>query len=124
MIPDGIWNRTEDLMRLEIAQINPRNAVVGVVVYEQPAAIVFGIGLRQRRVMNVAPGEVAEHLFRFLIEPVTGARVGRENGDGTDVTQRRNARDEHLSGMSARIEKIIFVFLSRRDVTGQRVRGA
>src|SRR6266496_2523695 len=124
MIADGIWNRAEDLMRLKIAQIDPRYAIVGVVIYKEPAAIVFRVGLRQRRVMHIAPGEIAEHFLRFLIESITGARVRRENWNRNDVTQRRNARDEHLSGMSARIEEIIFILLARRDVTGERVRGA
>ena len=47
VIADRIRNRAEDLVRFEIAQIDPRDAVVGVVVYEQPAAIVFRLGLRQ-----------------------------------------------------------------------------
>ena len=73
VVADRIRNRSEDLVRFEIAQINPRYPVIGVVIYEQPAAIVFGIGLRKRRVMHVAPGEIAQHLLRFLVESVTGA---------------------------------------------------
>ena len=84
----------------------------------------FEFGLRKRRVMHVAPGKIAEHLLRFVIEAVTGRRVRREDGDGRDVSHRWNARDEDLAGMSAGIEEIIFVLLSGSDVTGERVRGA
>jgi hypothetical protein len=34
VIADGIWNRAEDLVRLKIAQINPRYSVIGVIIYE------------------------------------------------------------------------------------------
>ena len=111
-------------MSFEIAQIDPRNPVVGIVVYEQPAAIVFRIGLRERRVMHITPGEVAEHLLRFLIEAVTGGWIRCEDGDCADVAQRRNAGNINLTRMSAGVEEIIFVLLSGRDVTGQRVRSA
>src|SRR6266545_4465199 len=74
--------------------------------------------------MNVAPAEIAEHLFRFLIKPVTSAWIRREHGNRGDMSQRRNAGDEHLAGVSAGIEKIIFVLLSGRDVTGDSIRGA
>ena len=33
-------------MRFEIVQIDSRNPVVGIVVYEEPTPIVFRIGLR------------------------------------------------------------------------------
>ena len=109
---------------LKIAQINPRNAVVGVVVYEQPPAIVFGIGLRKRRVMHVAPGEIAQHFLRFLVESITGARIRCEHWNGEDVAQRWNACHKDLAGVSARIEKIVFILFAGRDVTGQSIRGA
>ena len=124
VVADRVRNRAEDLVRFEIAQINPRDPVIGVVVYEQPAAIVFRIGLRKRRVMHVAPGEIAQHLLRFLVESVTGGRIRREDWNGGDVAHRWNARDKHLAGMSAGIEKIVFILLAGRDVTGERVRRA
>jgi hypothetical protein len=124
VIAHRVRNRPENLVRFEIAQIDPGDPVVGDIVYEQPTTIVFGIGLRQGWVMDVAPGEIAKQLFRFLIEPVTGAWIWREDGNGADVPQRWNAGDENLAGMTAGIEKIIFVLLSGRDVTGQCIRGA
>ena len=74
--------------------------------------------------MHIAPGEIAQHLLRFLIESVTGRRIRRENRNGRDVPHRWNARDEDLAGMSAGIEEIIFILLAGRDVTGERVGGA
>ena len=74
--------------------------------------------------MHVAPGEIAEHLFRFVIEPVTGAGIRREDRNGGDMSQRWNPGDINLAGMSSGIEEIIFIFLSGSDVAGQRIRGA
>src|SRR6516165_3014834 len=74
--------------------------------------------------MHIAPCKITEHLLRFLVEPVTGAWIRREDGDRGDVSQRWNSSDEHLAGVSARIEKIIFVFLSGGDIAGDRIRGA
>ena len=84
----------------------------------------FEVGLRQRRMMHIAPGVIAHHLLRFLIEAVTGRGIRREDRNGHDVAHRRNARDEDLAGMSAGVEEIIFILLAGRDVSGQRVRGA
>ena len=53
--------------------------------------------------MHIAPCKITEHLFRFLVEPVTGAWIRREDGDRGDVSQRWNSSDEHLAGVSARI---------------------
>jgi hypothetical protein len=72
--------------------------------------------------MHVAPGEIAEHFLRFLIEAVTGARIRGEHRNGADVAQRWNARDEDLSRMTAGIKKIVFILLAWGDVTGERVR--
>src|SRR5262249_12040444 len=58
VITDRVRNRSEDLMSLEVMQIDARDPVIGVVVYEEPAAIVFRRGLRQRRMMHVAPAEI------------------------------------------------------------------
>src|SRR6516225_1240530 len=71
--------------------------------------------------MHVAPREITKHFLRFLVESVTDARIWREYGNGADVPQRWNARDEDLAGMSAGIKEIIFILLSRRDITGQRI---
>ena len=84
----------------------------------------FEFGLRKRRVMHIAPGEIAEHLFRFFIESVTGARIRREDRNGDDVAHRWNACDKNLAGVSAGIEQVVFILLAGGDVTGERVRGA
>src|SRR5262245_56279469 len=74
--------------------------------------------------MDVAPAKIAEHLFRFLIEPVTCGGIRSEDWNGGDMSQRWNPGDVNLAGVSARIEQIIFVFLSGGDVAGERIRGA
>ena len=74
--------------------------------------------------MHVAPGEIAQHLLRFLIESVTGPRIRREHWNGADVAQRWNACHKDLAGVSAGIEKIVFILLAGRDVTGERIGGA
>src|SRR5512132_1545817 len=74
--------------------------------------------------MHIAPGEIAEHLLRFLVESITGARIRREHWNRNDVAQRWNARDKHLAGVSAGIKKIVFILLAGGDVTGERVRRA
>src|SRR5262245_39331898 len=71
--------------------------------------------------VHITPGEVAHHLLRFLIESITGRRIRREDGDGGDVTHRGNTGDVNLAGMSAGIEKIIFVLLAGSDVTCQGI---
>src|SRR6476619_4944757 len=72
--------------------------------------------------MHVAPGKIAEHFLRFLVESITGPGVRREDWNRNDVTHRRNARDKHLAGVSAGIKKVVFILLAGRDVTGERVR--
>ena len=78
----------------------------------------------KRRVMHVAPGEIAQHLLRFLVEAVTGGRIRREDGNGDDVPHRGDAGDKDLAGMPAGVEEVVFVLLAGRDVSGERVRGA
>ena len=77
-----VRDRPEDLLGLEIAQVDARDAVVGVVVDEQPAAVVLAVALRQPRMVDVAPREAAHHLLRFLVEAVAGRRIRREDGNG------------------------------------------
>src|SRR6266705_118286 len=74
--------------------------------------------------MHVAPAEIAEHLFRFLIESVAGGGIRSEDWNGGDMSQRWNPGDVNLAGVSAGIEQIIFVFLSGGDVAGDSIRGA
>src|SRR5262245_60149486 len=74
--------------------------------------------------MHVAPGEITEHLFRFLIESVAGGGIRSKDWNGGDVTERWNPGDVNLTRVSAGIKQIIFVFLSGGDVAGDRVRGA
>src|SRR5438309_1298187 len=111
-------------MSLEVAQINPRNPVIGVIVHKEPAAIVFRFSLREGRVMHIAPGKIAQHLSRLVIEAITRRRVRREDRDGADMPHRWDAGDKDLPGMSAGIEEIILILFARRDVTRERISGA
>src|SRR5581483_6386104 len=72
----------QNLLRLHVAQVNARDAVVRVVVDEEPAPVVIAFGLAERRVMHVAPRVTAEHLLRFVIKAVARGRVWRIDGDG------------------------------------------
>src|SRR5215469_1327847 len=74
--------------------------------------------------MHVAPGEIAKHLLRFIIEPITSAWIRCENRNRGDMPQRWNPSDVNLAGVSAGIEQIIFVFLSGGDIAGDCIGGA
>src|SRR5262249_45970744 len=87
MVAYRVWDWPEDLVRFEIAQIDARDTIVCIVVYEKPTPVVLRIGLRQRRVMHIAPGEIAEHLLRFLIESIARAGIRREDGNRRDMSQ-------------------------------------
>ena len=50
-----------------------RDAAVHV-VDEEPAAVVVAVGLRERGMVHVAPGEVAEHRLRLVVEAVARRR--------------------------------------------------
>jgi hypothetical protein len=79
-LPAGVRDRAEDLLGLEVAEVDPRDAVVGVVVHEEPAAVVEAVGLREAGVVDIAPGEVAEHGLRLLVEAVAGPGYGAKTG--------------------------------------------
>src|SRR5262249_9315629 len=74
--------------------------------------------------MHVAPAEIAEHLLRFLIESVASGGIRSKDWNCGDMSHRRNPSDINLAGVSARIEQIIFIFLSGGDVAGDRIRSA
>ncbi len=121
MVTHRVRNGPKNLVRLEIAQINPRDAVVRVIVHEEPAPVVFRRRLRQPRMVHVPPRIISHHLLRFLIETVTGRRIWRENGNGCDVAHRWDSRHEYLAGMSAGIEEIVLVLLAGSDVGVLRI---
>src|SRR6516165_1344016 len=73
--------------------------------------------------MHVAPAKIAEHLFRFIIKSVASGGIRSKDWNGGDVSQRWNSCDVNLAGVPAGIEQIIFIFFSRGDVTGDRIRG-
>ena len=111
-----VRDRPEDLLGLEVAQVDPGDAVVGVVVDEQPAAVVLTVGLREPGVVDVTPGEVAEHLPRLLVVTVAGPGVLREHRDGGNVPHRRQAGHVDLPRVPAGVEQVVLVFLAWLDV--------
>ena len=115
VVAHRVRDRAEDLMGFEIAQIDAGDAVVGVVVHEEPAAVVETIGLGEPRMVDVPPGVVAEHRLRLLVEAITGSRIRSEDGDRGDVPHRGDARDEHLAGVAAGVEEIKLVLGAGRD---------
>ena len=123
MVADRVRNRPKDLVRFEIAADRSARSDCSRCRSRTTSARHISMSVcDRRRVMHVAPGKIAEHFFRFLIEAVTGPRIRREDGNGYDVPQRRNPRHEDLAGMSAGIKEIVFILLAGRDVTGERVR--
>src|SRR5215470_169211 len=72
--------------------------------------------------MDVAPAEIAEHLFRLLIESIAGGGIRSEDWDRGDMSQRWNPSDVNLAGVSTGIEQIIFVFFSGGDVACDCIR--
>ncbi|WP_288100619.1 hypothetical protein, partial [Herbaspirillum sp.] len=60
----------EDLLGLEVAQVDARDAAVGVVVDKQPPPVVLAVGLGESRMVGVAPGVAAQHLLRLVVEAV------------------------------------------------------
>ena len=118
-----VGHRADDLLGLEVAQVDARNPTVHL-VDEQPATVVVAVGLRQRRVVHIAPGQVPQHLLRLVVEAVAGGGVGREDGNRREVPHRRHAVDVHLARVPARCEEVVLVEVPRRDVRlGRRHRG-
>ncbi len=105
----------EDLLRLEVAQVDPRHAAVHV-VDEEPAAVVVAVGFREGRVVHVAPGQVAEHRLRLVVIAVARGRVGRVHRDRRKVAHRGDAVDVDLARVASRGEQVELVEVARRDV--------
>ncbi len=66
----------DDLLGLEVPQVDPGKAALGVVVDKEPAPVVLTVGLRKAGVVGVAPCVLAKHFLRFIVESVPGSRVG------------------------------------------------
>jgi hypothetical protein len=53
VIAAGVRDGAEDLAGLEVAQVDAGDAVVGVVVDEEPASVVKAAGLRERGMVEM-----------------------------------------------------------------------
>src|SRR5262245_26385843 len=74
--------------------------------------------------MDVTPAEIAQHLFRFLIESVASGRIRSEDWNCGDMPQRWNPGDVNLARVPTGIEQIVCICLAGCDVAGDRIRGA
>ena len=110
-----VGHRAQDLLGLEVAQVDARQPAVHL-VDEEPAAVVVALGLRERRMVRVAPRELAQHLLGIVIETVPRGGVGREDRNGGQMPHRREAVDVHLPGVAARREHVVLVQVARRHV--------
>ncbi len=111
-----VRDRPQDLLRLEVLERDPGDAVVGVVVHEEPPAVVLSVRLRERGVVDIAPRELSQHLARLVIEAVAVRGVRREDGNRLDVAHRGDPCHAHVRSVAARIEEVVLVHLTRRDV--------
>jgi hypothetical protein len=107
----------DDLLGLEVAEIDHRDAGIGLVVDEEVLPVVVASGFRERGMMRVAPGDimighapVGHQLLVFLGAgrvPLPGLR--REHGDHLEEAHRRHADHHDLPGMTARAEQEVLV---------------
>jgi hypothetical protein len=97
-----------DLLGLHVPQVDDGDAGVRLVVDEQVLAVVVGVGLRQGRMMGVAPGEVAafhatlgQHLVG-LLGPGAPALpgLGREHTDHLQESHGGDPDDLDLPGLA------------------------
>ena len=65
--------------------------------------------------VHVAPGIVAQHFLRLLVEAVAGGGIRREHRDGGDVAHGGNAGHVDLSRVASAVEEIELVELARLD---------
>ena len=112
MVAGDVGHGPDDLLRLEVAQVDPGDAAVHV-VDEEPAPVVVAVRLGEGGVVGVAPGEVAQHLLRLVVEAVAGGGVGREHRDGRDVPPGGEAVHVHLPRVAARGEQVVLVQVAR-----------
>ena len=121
----------EDLLGLEVAQIDHRDPAVRPVVDVEVPTVVRALGLRERRVVGVAPGErvrlrrvraLAQHDVALVgAVAVALPRVRREHRDHLRAgasTARRSTHD--LAGVPARRHHEVLVVLAARHVGLQR----
>ena len=108
VVSGDVGDRADDLLGLEVAQVDAGEAPVHL-VDEEPAAVVVAVRLGERGMVNIAPGEVAQHLLRLVVETVAGRGIGRVHGNRGQMPHGRNAVDVDLAGMAARGEHVVLV---------------
>ena len=123
VVVDGI-RVLDQLLGLEVAQIDHRQAGVGLVVDEHELAVVLALRLRDVGVVRVAPlqlaavGHVAalQDFVGRTAETVALPRLGGEHGQHFQDAHRRHADDQHLPGLAAGREHDVRVGLAGRHV--------
>ncbi len=109
----------QDLLRFEIPQIDTSESTVGIVVDEEPASIVLAIRFRQPGVVRISPAVLAEHLPALVIEPISGTRIGSEDGNGGDVAHGGHSGHKDLPAVTAGIEEVVLIQISGSHIGGQ-----
>ncbi|CUI31666.1 Uncharacterised protein [Achromobacter sp. 2789STDY5608621] len=121
-----------DLVGLHHVQADAGDAVVGLVVDEEVAAVVGAVGERQMRVVGVAIQEHAalvlevfaglgrqafgEDLAAFVGAAPAGGAAVVEDRDAHQFAHGRQPQHAHFARLAAGVEGIVFVQLARRDV--------
>ena len=116
----------DDLLGLEVAQVDHRDAGRILVIDEQPLTIGLAIGLGQGRVMGIAPqhgfrlaldhGAFLQDALGLVVEAVTLPGLGSEDADILQDAHGRNAVDDHLTALTTRAEHHELVDLAGRIV--------
>ncbi|EXI83786.1 MAG: hypothetical protein AW11_04070 [Candidatus Accumulibacter regalis] len=120
----GLVDRVDDdLLGFEIAQVDHRQAWVGLVVDEQELAIVLTLGLRHRRVVRVTPGNVlavdlalGKDRLRAFVKAIALPGFRREHTDVLEDAHRRHTIDDDLSRLATGRESDELVALSGRHI--------
>ena len=123
MVAGGVRD-LEDLGRLEVHEVDARDARRVVAVDEEPATVVLAVGLRERGVVQVVPRDETvrrlEHRLGLLGVAPAVLRVLREDRDRAEQAAAREAVDAHLAAEAAGEERIELVVVAGGDVDALR----
>jgi hypothetical protein len=116
-----------DLLGLEVAQVDHRQARVGLVVDEQELAVVLAVGFGNGRMVGIAPGNVLavdaallQHVLRAFVEAIALPGLRREYADVLEDAHRGNRIDDHLARLTAGTEGDEFIALAGWHVSLRR----
>jgi hypothetical protein len=107
----------DDLLGAEVAQVDHGHARVGLVVDEDPLAVVVAVGLAQRRVMGVAHANldaidvagIQDLLGGDIADAVALPGFGREDGDILEDAHGGHADHDQVARVAARGEEIVLI---------------